>query len=66
MKYMRLEEKEDDMKRCIHYRQQVKHYNGNPKPNCMTCDGYGIDAKKNGWRCYVSKEEWMYKNGTKR
>ena len=39
---------------CVHHKQIVEHTSwvGDVKPNCMTCDGYGFDAKKNNWNCY--------------
>ena len=29
------------------------------QPNCRECDGYGIDAKKYGWKCYAPIRKYL-------
>ena len=49
--------------KCIHYKQMVEHVNWKgQKPNCMTCDGFGVDAKKNNWVCYDPMVHYKKRN----
>ncbi len=48
------------MDKCIFHKQEnVTHYfDGDPKPDCITCDGDGEDSAKYGWGCYLPKREF--------
>lgn len=52
--------------RCVHKDSPVEHHKKyEVQPDCETCDGMGLDAKKYGWQCYISSSEWLRKNGKK-
>ncbi len=65
MKEDKLEKKGLDEKCCINFNSEgiITHYGSyDVKPDCSKCDGYGVDAKKYGWKCYLSRLNWLKTN----